>query len=416
VRALLAQRDARIYLGGQALSTIGDSALWLAVGIWVKILTGSSSAAGLVFFAFSCGILLAPVAGLVADRVRRRPLLIAANLAAAAGVCCLLAVQGRGQVWLIYPIIFGYGALNSLITSAQTALLAVMLPADLLGEANSVLQMATMGLRVISPLLGAGLLAWAGPVPVVLLDAGTFILAAGAVAALRMREPAPAPSGAPWRAEVTAGIRYVSRTPALRRLLVTGVIALLVFGFFETVPYSLVSQGLHRAPAFLGVLEAVLGAGALAGGVIAAPIMRRTSERALMTLALLVADGACLLLIPARLPAVLAAMGVLGLALVWFNVGANTLIQRRTPAGLIGRVDAALTIAITVPQTVSIALGAALVAVVDYRVLLAVMAVVIVISAVYLAAERGGQDAAGPVVAAPAAAAAPEPVPVSGQR
>jgi MFS family permease len=412
MRALLAHRDARLYLGGQALSTIGDSALWLAMGIWVKIMTGSSSAAGLVFFAFSCGILLAPVTGLVADRVRRRPLLIAANLAAAAGVCGLL-LAGRGQVWLIYPIMFGYGAVNSLITSAQTALLAVMLPADLLGEANAVLQMAAMGLRVISPLLGAGLLAWAGPVPVVLLDAGTFVAAAGAVAALRMREPAPAPSGAHWRTEVTAGIRYVGRTPALRRLLITGVIALLVFGFFETVPYSLVSQGLHRAPTFLGLLEAVLGVGALAGGVFAAPIMRRTSERALVALALLVAAAACLLLIPSWLPVVMAAMGVLGLAIVWFNVGAITLIQRQTPAGLLGRVDAALTIAITVPQTVSIALGAALVAVVDYRVLLAVMAVVIVISAVYLAAGPGGaKDAAGPVAAAPV----PETVPVAGKR
>ena len=82
---------------------------------------------------------------------------------------------------------FGYGALSSLIYSAQTALLAVMLPADLLGEANSLLQMAAMGLRVVSPLLGAGLLAWAGPLPVVLLDAGTFVAAAGAVAALRVR-------------------------------------------------------------------------------------------------------------------------------------------------------------------------------------------------------------------------------------
>jgi len=412
VRALLAHRDARLYLGGQALSTIGDSALWLAMGIWVKILTGSSSAAGLVFFAFSCGILLAPVTGLVADRVRRRPLLIAANLAAAAGVCGLL-LAGRGQVWLIYPIMFGYGAVNSLITSAQTALLAVMLPADLLGEANAVLQMAAMGLRVISPLLGAGLLAWAGPVPVVLLDAGTFVVAAGAVAALRIREPAPAPSGVHWRAEVTAGIRYVGRTPALRRLLITGVIALLVFGFFETVPFSLVSQGLHRAPAFLGLIEAVMGVGALAGGVLAAPIMRRTSERALVALALLFVAAACLLLIPAWLPVVMAAMAVLGLAIVWINVGAVTLIQRRTPPGLLGRVDAALTIAITVPQTVSIALGAALVAVVDYRVLLAVMAVVIVVSAVYLAAEPGGAaDPAGRQTSAPV----PEQVPVRQER
>jgi hypothetical protein len=94
-----------------------------------------------------------------------------------------------------------------------------------------------------------------------------------------------------------------------------------------------------------------------------------------------------LLLIPPSLPVVLAAMGLLGLCIVWFNVGAITLIQRRTPADLLGRVDAALTIAITVPQTVSIALGAALVAVVNYRLLLATMTVVIVIAAAYLAGE-----------------------------
>jgi hypothetical protein len=45
VRTLLAHRDARFYLAGQVLSTSGDNALWLAMGIWVKILTGSSSAA-----------------------------------------------------------------------------------------------------------------------------------------------------------------------------------------------------------------------------------------------------------------------------------------------------------------------------------------------------------------------------------
>jgi len=385
VRALLAHRDARFYLAGQALSTVGDNALWLAMGIWVKILTGSSSAAGLVFFAFTCGILLAPVTGLVADRVRRRPLLIGANLAAAAGVCSLLLVQGRGQVWLIYPVMFGYGALSSLIYSAQTALLAVMLPADLLGEANSLLQMAAMGLRVVSPLLGAGLLAWAGPLPVVLLDAATFVAAAGAVAALRVREPAPAPAAAHWRAELVAGIRYVGHTAVLRRLLIAGVIALLVFGFFETVPFTVIGQGLHRAPAFLGVLEAVMGIGALAGGAMAAPVMRRTGERTLVALALAVAAAACLLLILPSLPVVLAAMGLLGVGIVWVNVGAITLIQRRTPPALLGRVDAALTIAITVPQTASIALGAALVAVVDYRLLLATMAVVIVAAAAYLA-------------------------------
>jgi len=106
----------------------------------------------------------------------------------------------------------------------------------------------------------------------------------------------------------------------------------------------------------------------------------------------------------------MAAMGLLGLSIVWVNVGAITLIQRRTPARLLGRVDAALTIAITVPQTISIALGAALVALVDYRFLLAAMAVVIVISAAYLVGGPGaGKGRAGPVAEVPVAVPVPVP-------
>jgi Major Facilitator Superfamily len=145
MRRLLSHRDARTYIAGQSLSVIGDSALWLAMGIWVKILTGSNSSAGLTFFAFVCGCMLAPVSGVIVDRVRRRPLLIAVNLSTAAGVCSLLLVHGRGQVWLIYVVMLGYGAANSLIASAQTALLPLLVPCELLGEANSVLQMASQG-------------------------------------------------------------------------------------------------------------------------------------------------------------------------------------------------------------------------------------------------------------------------------
>lgn len=53
MRRLFAIRDARIYLIGQALSSFGDTVMWLAMGIWVKTLTHSNGAAGLVFFAMA---------------------------------------------------------------------------------------------------------------------------------------------------------------------------------------------------------------------------------------------------------------------------------------------------------------------------------------------------------------------------
>jgi MFS family permease len=388
MRRLLTHRDARTYLAGQSLSVIGDSALWLAMGIWVKILTGSNSAAGLTFFAFVCGCLAGPAAGVIVDRMRRRPLLIAANLGSAWLVCLLLLVHGRGQVWLIYAVMCGYGAGNSLIASAQTALLPLLVPGDLLGEANSVLQMASQGLRVITPLLGVGLLAWVGAMPVILLDAGTFVVAAGSVLALRVSEPRPQRTAAHWRAEISAGVRHVARTPALRHPMIACLIAVTAFGFFETVPFAVVAQGLHRRPEFLGVLISLQGTGALAGGVLAGPVMRRTSERALVAGGLAACAAAALLLITASLPLVLMASAALGTCIVWINVGAVTLIQRRTPGALLGRVDAALEFAITVPQAASIALGAALIAVVNFRILLLAMAAVIASSAVYLASRR----------------------------
>jgi len=392
MRRLITHRDARIYIAGQSFSIIGDSALWLAMGIWVKILTGSNSAAGLTFFAFICGCMTAPLSGVVVDRLRRRPLLIAANLGGAALVCVLLLAGGRGQVWLIYAVMFGYGAVNGLITAAQTALLTVLVPGDLLGEANSALQMLSQGLRLVTPLLGAGLLALAGARPVILLDAGTFAVAAAAVLALRLREPRPDRARARWRAEFTAGLRHVADTRALRRPLIACVIAVSAFGFFETVPFAVVGQGLHRSPEFLGVLNSLQGAGALIGGALAAPVMRRTSERALMAGGLAACAAATLLLITGSLPLVLLAMAGVGLCVVWINVGAVTLIQRRTPGPLLGRVDAALEFAVVVPQAASIALGAALIAAVNYRILLVAMAAVIGFSAAYLAGRREPDD------------------------
>ncbi len=140
MRQLLARRDARIYLTGQLFSLFGDSSLWLAMGIWVRTLTGSNAQAGLVFFFFTAPSLLAPALGLLADRVRRRILLLATNTLTAGAVLALLAVTGPGQVWLIDIVMFAYGLSYGVLGPAQSALLTVMVPAELLPDANAALR------------------------------------------------------------------------------------------------------------------------------------------------------------------------------------------------------------------------------------------------------------------------------------
>ena len=191
MRRLLAVRDARIYLTGQVFSLFGDTALWLAMGIWVKTLTGSNAAAGLVFFFANVPVLLTPLTGLLVDRVRRRPLLIAVNALTGGAVLLLLLVHGQGQVWLIYLVMTWYGLSYSVLAAAQSALLTTMLPADLLADANGALRTVQESLRLAGPLAGAGLFVLGGAHTVVILDAATFAVPVISLLALRVAEPAP---------------------------------------------------------------------------------------------------------------------------------------------------------------------------------------------------------------------------------
>jgi len=102
VRSLLGRRDVRLLLGGQTLSMFGDWAMVIALGIWARVLTGSNAEAGIVFLCFGATGMIAPLGGLVVDRLPKRRLMIATHLALAALICLLLLVHTRAELWLIY--------------------------------------------------------------------------------------------------------------------------------------------------------------------------------------------------------------------------------------------------------------------------------------------------------------------------
>ena len=383
---LLRLRDARLYLIGQTLSLFGDSALYLALGIWVKTLTGSNAAAGLVFFVLALPALVAPAAGVVVDRVRRRPLMIATDLVIGAAVLLLLFVHGAGQLWLIYLVTALYGAATIVFSSAQSALLRTMLPDALLGEGNAALQTVREALRIIAPLAGAGLFAALGGGAVAILDAVTFAASALCLAALRVRETPPAREEREERflTELAAGAHHILHTAALRQIIRAVAMALLVVGFSETLIFAVTAQGLHRPPAFIGVLEVAQGVGAIVGGLSAAYVLRRLGDARLIALGLALFALGDLTFLSTALALVLGGIAVAGFGLPWAVVGFGTALQRRTPLRLQGRVAAAAETMVSTPQTLSIALGAALSTVVNYRLLIITMTVGVALASFYL--------------------------------
>jgi MFS family permease len=384
MKELLARKDVRLLFAGQTVSMFGDWMMFFALAIWAKQLTDSNSAAGLVFFVLSLASLAAPLGGLLVDRVVKRPLMIFTQLTLAGVMCLLLLVHDRGDIWLLYLVTGLYGLFGDVFAAARSAMLKAMLPDELLAEANGAYQSLREGLRLFAPLAGAGLFAAMGGHAVALVNASTFVVAALALVRLPFTEPEAAPREHHFLREVSAGISHIARHRILRQLTIGIGAALAVAGFSETLIFAITSDGLHRGSSFIGILASFQGVGAIAGGLTAAPLLRRIGDLRFAGIGIaLFGIGDCLWLIPNEF-VVLGGVAVAGVGIAWAVVALGTSYQRRSPSHVQGRVAAAANMLFSVPQTISIAVGAALILVLDYRVELVAMAVVFFAAAVYL--------------------------------
>ena len=384
MRELLRIRDARIFLAGWTMSQFGDWALIIVLAVWAKALTDSNASAGLVFFALAAPSIFSPLAGIVVDRVRRRPLLICVYSIEAVAVLSLLFVHDRSDVWILYAMAVFIGCFGTLAASARSALMTVTIPRELLGEGNAIFQSVREGLRLIAPLVGAGIYAAAGGGVVAIVDSVSFVFVVAALLFMRTPEPRFDRVEHTFLSEALAGAKHIIHTIPLRQIIFTTGAALFVVGFSETIIFAVIDQGLHRPPSFLGVLSSLQGIGAVAGGLTAARGLRKLGDVRVGGLGMAGFGLGELSFVSSSLPVVAVGTVIAGFGVSWFIVGLMTAIQVRTPLRLQGRVSSAADVFISTPQTISIAVGAVLISIVDYRLLVVVESVVVALCAVYL--------------------------------
>ncbi|MEU7032152.1 MFS transporter [Streptomyces sp. NPDC046237] len=389
---------AGLYLTGVLVSGFGSTAMWLASGIWVKSLTGSDSLAALTVFALWAPVLVGPLLGTVADRVRRRPLMVWSNAAMAALLPALLWVDTADRVWLLFAVLVLYGIQGTVHDAAEVALAASALDRRLLGDFNGLRTTVSEGVKLIAPLVAAGLFARYGAGPVALLDAATFALAAGVFALMRVREEKPVrPASAHWLRDTGEGLRTIGSSPVLRPLVLTGSFTMLLAGVNGAAVYTVVDQGLGHSPAYAGVLYAAQGVGSVVTGLAAGPVLRRVPGRSAA------AAGLALFALAVGARAVphdgaaLAASVLIGVGLPLVLIAAMTAVQREAPADAVGRAAATAHTLLFVPNALALALGAALVALVDLQVLLPLLTLAGLAGAIALAgrgvAARGDAPA-----------------------
>ncbi|MEU9355907.1 MFS transporter [Streptomyces griseoloalbus] len=397
VARVVRDRNAGLCLAGVVISGFGTSALWLASGVWVKELTGSDGLAALCMLAMWAPTLAGPLLGTLADRVRRGPLLIGVSLLMAGLLLTLLTVDSPHGVWLLYAVLCVYGAAGVVHDAAESALIATAVDRSLLGDFNGLRMTANEGMKLLAPLAGAGLYAAYGGAGVVLLDALTFLLAAVVYAFLRVPADRPAAPSGSRRAQTAEGVRFLWSRPALRSLVRAGGATMLCAGLSGALVYAVVDD-LGHSPAYAGVLYAVQGAGSVTVGLLSGPALRRFGARRFA------AYGIALLAVAVALRAVpddalaWACSAAIGAGLPAVLIAALTAVQHETPGPLLGRVTATANTLVFTPNVLGLAAGAALVELVDHRLLLAALGCALAATATALLHGRAntGRTTSGP--------------------
>src|SRR5580658_5975917 len=374
---VLADRNMRVLLIGEAMNVLGNTAMIIVLGIWVKTLTGSSAAAGLIFLLLGATSFLAPITGLLVDRFPRRWMLIINDAATAAVMALLLLVHHRGEVWIIYLVAGVYGVSGQIYRGARGGLVHSIVPDNLLGDANGLLSSLSQSIGIVAPLLGAGVFAaWGGNI-VALADIGTFIFSISSYLALRIttdlarpqRDPAKAKARGDFTRELLAGVKHVVGQPVIRRMVLASVVAFGGAGMIDVAMFSLVSQGLHRPATVIGVITSLEGAGGVVAAFCIGGLMRRIGEYAIACAGFVLVGAGLAVSSAATLPTVVLGALLLGVGLPMVLVAELTVVQRHSAAELQGRAISASDAIINTPFTISIAIGAAIIGAVGFRII-----------------------------------------------
>jgi MFS family permease len=406
----------RLYAGLTA-SMFGDSVMLLVLSMWVKTITGSSAQAGLTFLFLALPGFLAPLMGIGIDRVRRKPLLVWGHVVSGFAVLPLVLVHGAGQVWIIWAVAAYYGAAFVALPAALNGLLKELMPDDRLVDANASLQTTQESFRLFGPLIGALLFTWLGGWAVAVLDAGSFFVAALVISTLAVTEERPEVEDSHFWTQMTAGLRQLAGDRVLTHVLIGFAMCILVVGFTESAIYALL-DAYDRPATFVSVIVSVPGVGAIAGGLASSAVVKRIGEVATCVVGLVVLVAGILIMAGTHsIVVVCLSAAVFGAALPPITVALMTLIQRRTPQAIMGRVSAAVELVMAAPQAISLGLGSVLVVLLSYRQIFTIMGVVTLLSALYIVVllrheiaddvRRPPDDVAGPEGDSPLSAAIP---------
>ncbi len=336
-------RNFRIFFAGQLVSVVGTWLQMVAMSWLVYRLTGSAFMLGVAAAAQQIPVLfLAPIAGVVADRVNRQRLLLATQAAASiqASLLAMLALGGHLTAWQAVGFALVYGAIHAFETPARQAFLLELVQARAdLPNAIALQSMMFNGARFIGPSLAGLILAASSEGWCFLLNAVSYFATMIAYSVIRVGIRPSTGGLGNWMADLAAGVRYALGFVGTRYLL--ALVALISFFSAPWQPLmpKFAVETFAGSSRTLGFLIGAVGLGALAATVVLA---RRASVRGLsgaIATALTAAGIAfALFALSSHYALSIGLLAVFGFGLVFSMAGCNTILQTLVDEDKRGRV------------------------------------------------------------------------------
>jgi MFS family permease len=269
-RDVLRLRNFRLLFAGHGVSTFGDRMVTVALAFAVLELGGSASAVGLVLAAaWVPTVASVLVGGVVADRISRRTVMVAADLVrvGSQGSIAVLLIAGAAEIWMLAALAGVTGAATGFFNPSATGLLPDVVPSEGLQPANALRSTAASVSEILGPLASGVLVAAAGAGWAIAADAVTFAVSAACLAALQLRAAAEREPAAFLRDLRDGWIAVRSRRWVWTFLVYFGV-ANVMWGAWTALGPVVADRDLGGAGPWGTVLAAV-GAGALLGSLAA---------------------------------------------------------------------------------------------------------------------------------------------------
>ncbi len=334
-------RNFRLYLGGQVISLVGT---WMQITAqsWVVWdLSHSPAALGHVgMLGFLPLLLLGPWAGVLADRLdRRRILLVSQTMAMLqAFLLAVLVSTGWIQIWHVYVLAALLGTVAALDMPAQQAFIGDLSGMQQIRKAVVLNTMAFQVSRTLGPVLAGVVIATLGTATAFWLNGASFLAVLGSLLMVRAHQVRKTAAGTAV-AEFLEGLRFVRRQPRLQDLIAFTVL-LTFFGISAmTILPAVTTVALRGKADVLGVLMGASGAGALVSVLLVVPLAQQIRRTGLVIGAAAIWTGVWLTLFgfSRALPFSVLAMFLSGVAFPVVLTTATGLIQFMAPADMRAR-------------------------------------------------------------------------------